>query len=160
MKKALSLLLSMAFLFALCAIASALETQEAVTQGRTVCADALVLWDNGNYACTTLAWSAAYQPDAPCGAARKNVSAYFNHAITNGSSEFDADFSVTITGEVSDNDAAITGLTVSLGNPSSGSISYHSLYSGSSATVYIKLNGAAIGSLGYKISLDGPISEV
>ena len=160
MRKTLSLLLSIVLLFALCASASALETQETVTQGRTVCADTLVLWDNGNYACTTLEWSAAYQPDASCGAAKKNVSAYFNHAVTDESGEFGADFSVTITGEVSENDAAISGLTVSLGNPSSGSISYHSLYSGSRATVYIKLNGAAIGSLEYEIGPDGTISEV
>lgn len=162
MKKVLSLLLIIVLLFAFCASASALElpNQDTVIQGRTLCADSVSLWDNGNYVCITLDHYAKYQSIVPCGPVQKHIFGYFTHQISDRNGRFVANFSTTVTGEVTSVDATIVGVTGSFSNQALSGLSYSSTCSGNRATVYIKLNGATIGSLGYKISLDGTISEV
>lgn len=166
MKKIFSFLFSFVFVLILLVgtsiPASAAETafsrkKNEVIQGNTIHAEAVDIWDGGNYVCITEKIETA---EAPNGTVQPHIIESFKHTIWNSNGDFVAYFTSTVTGVTTGVEATILSVTGSFSNAAVSGLSYSASCNGNRATVNILLNGAKIGSLGYKISLDGTISQV
>lgn len=142
------------------AFAAENEDNIEVVQGDSVITD-VVIWDNGNYICTTKELETEEIECASEGIVpyATTVSKSYEHTITDRNGAFVATFTTVVKGTYSSSSAKITSVTGTYSDAVISGLSYSTSYSGNTATVYITLNGATIGSLGYKISTSGVISQ-
>lgn len=162
MRKMFSLVLAFALIMTMSIPAFAAETDEAVeavnvVQGDAVSTD-ITIWDNGNYVCVTKKIETTEVSEGITPYAT-TVSTSYEHTITDRNGAFVATFTTVVKGTYSSSSARITSVTGKYSDAVISGLGYSTTYSGSTATVYITLNGATIGSLGYKISTSGVISQ-
>lgn len=69
---------------------------------------------------------------------------------------------LTITGEYSqmENTAVISSVTASYSEAQVSGLSYSVSYNGNTATIYILVNGASIGSLTYQLATNGSLQQI
>lgn len=165
MKKFLSITLALALVLVMGIPTYAAEesddnVQEAVesVQGDSVTTN-IIIWDDGNYICSTREIETVVEASEEITPYATSVSKSYEHTITDRNGAFIATFTTTVKGSYTSSSAKITSVTGSYSDAVISGLSYSVSYSGNTATVSITLNGATIGSLGYKISTSGVISQ-
>lgn len=130
-----------------------------IVKGSDIALDTVVIMDN--FVCITVE-SEESEDASPYAYTEKETTKSFVHTITDRNGNFIATFTTIVSGIYSyaDNYATITSVTGSFSNAVITGLSYTVSYSGSTATVYITLNGATIGSLSYKLYTNGSLLEV
>lgn len=127
------------------------------TIGTDIICENIALWDNGNYICITTKTTNDVLPYAPV---QPQVIENFVHTITYSGGQHLATFETLVTGQVTDVSATILAVNGHFSNTSYTDLSYSTSISGNKATVYIKKSGVTIGTITYKITLDGTISQI
>lgn len=150
--------LTVLILLANCLTAFASEDSAAV-QGEPVYCENLTILDGGNYYCVLVdTMEGAEVFSYP----ERQVTKTFVHNILDRSGEFVAKMTLTITGEYSqmENTAVISSVTASYSEAQVSGLSYSVSYNGNTATIYILVNGASIGSLTYQLATNGSLQQI
>lgn len=144
-------------------IAPAIEYNEEieVVQGSDIICNSVSIWDGGNYICITEEITGSNSA-VPYAYPEREKTASFKHIIHDRNGVLIANFISTVKGIYSDADnyAMITSVTGYYEDAILSGLSYRTTYSGDTATVYITLNGVAIGSITYKQYINGRLLEI
>lgn len=163
MKRFISFIIASIMLFSILPLNGLAAEIEHVEKGDSVICTNLVLFDDYYILTTDASIQTTVQDDAtPYAPVQRFTTKSYSHRIYDLNGAFIATFTTTVKGYYfyPSQEAEIVSVTGAYSNQAISGLSYRVEYNGNTATVNITLNGATIGSLGYKISTDGVISQL
>lgn len=136
------------------------EVEYEFEDGGVVVCDALILLDEDYYC--VLQGSDEDEEVSAYSYTEKEKTKTFYSTVRDRNGKFIADLTTVVTGVYSyaDNYATINSITATYSNAVISGLSYTTAYNGSTATLYITLNGAVIGSITYKLYTNGSLQIV
>lgn len=136
------------------------STQHKFECGNVVVCDSLILLDEGYYC--ILEGSDECEEISTYSYTEKVKTGTFYSTVSDRNGNFIADLTTVVTGVYSyaDNYATINSISATYSNAVISGLSYTTAYNGNTATLYITLNGAIIGSMTYKLYTNGSLQIV
>lgn len=162
MKRLFSFIFVICILLSSASIVSAAENDYYV-KGDIIVLNNLVLFDDYLIITTNDSDQSTTQNSvSPYAEVERFTQKTFNNIISDRNGAFIANFDVTVKGHYfyPSQEAEITLVIGFFSNQEVSGLTHTVFYNGDTATIYIKLNGVAIGTLSYRISPEGTIYRI